>query len=133
MRARTRTKTAVDPLAPGRCSVRFVELPTSPVLKLDCDDGRPVDGAFVRLAPRLRRSERGAFDAALARQTLKSRGAVVVVTSPVLIPDESGSRPARQRHVDERAELRAWFGDSPDAEATEALDGCLRIVDELRF
>lgn len=115
-------------------SVRFVVLPSSPVIKLESDDGRCVDGAFVRLAPKLRRSEREAFDASAAKQLLRDRGAIAVVTSPVMLPDdEARPRRSRSQNVDARDEIRAWFGAAPSAEAAEAREGCLRIVDELRF
>ena len=113
---------------------RFVHVPTADVLKLETDDGRALDGAFVRYVPKLRRSERGSFDAAEIRRALKARGAAVVIMSPVLLPDlvspadiDSGT------HADPREELRAWFGADGSDEGVEALEGCLRILDELRF
>lgn len=137
MRARVGTlkRQQVEALAPPTASqYRFVQVPTADVLKLEHDDGRSLKGAFVRYAPKLRRSERGSFDAAEIRRTFKARGATVVITSPVLLPDliatadvDSGT------HVDPREELRAWFGADSSDEGVEALEGCLRILDELRF
>lgn len=119
---------------PSGNAVRFVHVPTADVLKLESDDGRELKGAFVRYSPKLRRSERGSFDAAEIRRAFKARGATVVITSPVLLPDlisptdvDSGT------HVDPREELRAWFGADSSDEGVEALEGCLRILDELRF
>jgi hypothetical protein len=113
---------------------RFVHVPTADVLKLESDDGRSLEGAFVRYAPKLRRSERCAFDAAEIRRAFKARGAAVVITSPVLLPDAvSPADEVSGTYIDPREELRAWFGADSSAESVEALEGCLRILDELRF
>lgn len=113
--------------------LRFVELPTAPLIKLERDDGRSVEGAFVKLAPRLRRSERAAFDAVAATKALLERGAVAVVIAPVLLPDEVArvETDMTPRRVDARTEVRAWFGDEPSEENTFALEGCMQILDQV--
>lgn len=110
--------------------VRFVEVPTAPLIKLEVDDGRSVAGAFVKLAPRLRRSERASFDAAAAVRALAARGAVAVVVAPVIIPDDVERRPSAGR-VDARGEVLAWFGEQMSEDAVEAAKQCMRILDEV--
>lgn len=115
--------------------VQFVEVPTAAVLKLELDDGRDVAGAFVRLTPRLRRSEREAFDVAAAERSLLKRGAAAAVAVPITIPDKvDGPIPSSDRskgRVDARAEVDAWFGREPSEDAAVARDACLAILDEV--
>jgi hypothetical protein len=127
-------RTRKRPTSPTESKVRFVTVPTAALIKLEVDDGRDVTGAFVRLSPRLRRSERAAFDVSAAERGLYDRGAIVAVAAPVMIPDtQETKRSAKQAaaSVDARAELSAWFGDEPSDEAAEALRGCLAILDEV--
>jgi hypothetical protein len=118
-------------------TLRFVELPTASLIKLERDDGRNVEGAFVKLTPRLRRSERAAFDASAATKALLGRGAVAVTVAPVLLPDEVG-RPVvvgeSHRRVDAREEVRTWFAEehadvTPEKES--ACEGCIQILDQV--
>jgi len=118
--------------------VRFVGVPTVSLLKLESDDGkRRFDGAFVKLAPKLRRSERAGFDAAAAVRSLLERGAVAAVAVPVTIPDAGAvpeAKEERAQHTDPRLAVRTWFYESGIPESPEslaALDGCLRILDEV--
>jgi hypothetical protein len=123
-----RKRLHVRPLHPV---VRFVEVPTARVLKLEVDDGSDVRGSFVKLVPRLRRSERHGFDAAAAVAGLKARGAAVVVAAPVLVPDQKPPVEVGTGVVDARAEVSAWFGDTPSGEQAKALRGALQILDEV--
>ena len=107
---------------------RRVEVGTAEVLRLEVDDGRDVRGAYVRLAPRLRSSERRAFDAAGAVDSLRARGAAAAVFSPTTVPDAVGREEA-PRGVDARAEAAAWFGPAPEGDAAEALAEVLRLID----
>jgi hypothetical protein len=119
-------------------TVRFVRVPTGSLLKLEIDDGkRRFDGAFVKLTPRLRRSERASFDAAAAVKSILDRGAVAAVAVPVTIPD-SGAIPEakadRAQHTDPRLAVRTWFYEAGIPESEEslaAIDACLRILDEV--
>lgn len=112
--------------------VRFVKVPTAELLKLDHDDGRDVKGSFVKLAPRLRRSEREAFDTGAAERALLDRGAVAAVAVPVVIPDQVVQKVVSSaRSVDAHAEITAWFGEAPVGDAMAALDRCLHILDEV--
>jgi hypothetical protein len=113
--------------------LRFVELPTAPLIKLERDDGRCVEGAFVKLAPRLRRSERAAFDASAATKALLGRGAVAVAIAPVLLPDEVARVEvgAAPRRVDARDEIRSWFGSELGDEPASAMQGCMQILDQV--
>lgn len=109
--------------------VRRVEVGTSEVLRLEADDGRDVRGAYVRLAPRLRSSERRAFDAAGAVDALRARGAAAAVFSPTTVPDAVGRERAPAGHLDARAEVDAWFGPAPEAAEAEAKAEVLRLID----
>lgn len=117
--------------------VRFVELTTANVIRMELDDGRDVRGAFVKLAPRLARSERAGFDGTEMVKALKARGAAAVALTPVIIPDRSAAPEAKAQgqRVDERAEVRSWFGDEAqrDPVVGEALQGCLQILDDVGF
>ena len=116
-----------------RTRIRFVQVPNSPVLKLERDDGRDVAGAFVRYAPRLRRSEREAFDVRAVEAALRARGARVVVASPVLLPDEAEAKRSEASTLDARDEVRAWFANDDTNDGRAALERCLRILDEVGF
>lgn len=128
---RRRGAAAVAPTKPP-ASVEFVRVPTVPVLKLEQDDGRAFDGAFVRYAPKLRRAERQAFNVRDAERELVARGARVAVASPVVLPDEVESAPKQAARLDARAEVRAWFADA-EGDALAACNECLRILDEVGF
>jgi hypothetical protein len=142
---KTRKKRAAKPaVAPEAVpvavptGVRFVELTTANVIKMELDDGRDVRGAFVKLAPRLARSERAGFDGTEMVKALRARGAAAVSLTPIIIPDRSAAPEAKakgQQRVDERDEVRSWFGDEAqrDPVVGEALQGCLQILDDVGF
>lgn len=110
-----------------------MRLPNAPVLKLEVDDGRDLTGAFVRYAPKLRRSEREAFSVRAAETAMRERGARVAVASPVLLPDEGEVARYAPSSFDARDEVRAWFAGDDTDDGRAALERCLRILDEVGF
>jgi len=72
----------------------------------------PVRGAFVKLAPTIRSSDRAAFDAGAVKQVLMGAGARGVIVAPKVVADvsvrrERAEEKREQRSADEH--VAAWF------------------------
>lgn len=123
--------------APG--AVEFVERPDAAMLVLRAPavevfsdhEASEFRGAYVKVMPTLRSSERSHFDAASVSAKLRELGATAVVIAPVIVPDGVAQRPeapAEQRPRSAQQWLEQWFdnltGAAPslaDAAETEAL------------
>lgn len=108
---RTRTK------QPPTIVSRLISIPDSAmVIVRDLEKelgGDQLNGAYVKVQPTLRASERASFDIKAIRTRLLAAGAVAVVSAPVVLPDardgvlEADKAPTQ--HVTPEQHLRAWF------------------------
>lgn len=91
--------------------VTFVERPDSDmivVLDPALLSGTPVSGAYVKVSPTIRSSERASFDAAGIAQQLRERGATAVIVAPIVIPDRA---PIRGTVKPKRKSAGRWLED----------------------
>lgn len=100
---------AVRSTAPG---YRFIDVEQPGMVVVRVVDGAgSVSGAYVKVAPTLRASERTFLDTKAVRQSLLDAGAVAVIVAPVVLPDGVENReqlpPAVIRTPEEH--LRSWF------------------------
>jgi hypothetical protein len=96
-----------------RGSVHFLDVPQAGMVVLRENDGERLDveGAYVKVSPTVRTSERFTIDQKLVRTRLLDAGAVAVIVAPVVLPDGVENReqlpPAVIRTPEEH--LRSWF------------------------
>ena len=110
-RIRTRVKTTGASVASG--IVRFVDRPDSNMLVVrDLSELAGVEprGAYIKVMPTIRASERSGLDAAGIKQRLLERGATAVVVTPIVVPDRapSAASPERRRRTAQQW-LSGWF------------------------
>lgn len=99
---------------PGkRARVKFV--PVSSATLLELADERAdvtVAGAYVKVAPTIRASEREAFDATRVVESLRGRGARAVLVAPTVVADARVETKRAEKVVSAssaRDATRAWF------------------------
>ncbi len=72
-----------------------------------------VVGKFVKLAPRLRPSQRMEWEGAQAAKVLREAGALGVTIAPVLIPEVTRSKAKTTgKRLDPRAHVAAWLAET---------------------
>lgn len=112
VRVRSPEQPHVDAGRAGR--FRFINVPQpGMVVARDFQVGN-VTGAYVKVAPTIRSSERtSGFDQKAVRAQLLAAGALAVVVAPNLVPDAVEARTEAERPVDEarspESHLRQWF------------------------
>lgn len=126
----------VPPTRQSEPNVQFLDVRQAGMVVLRENDGEPLDveGAYVKVAPTVRSSERFTLDQKLVRERLLSAGAVAVVVAPVVVPDVTEARTealgAQETRSPER-HLRDWFAGAKAAEPEvieEALGEALATV-----
>jgi hypothetical protein len=95
----------------------FVECPQSPmrvmrdVSELENLEGE-LKGAFVKVAPTVRASQRSSIDARAIVKTLTDAGAAAVVVAPIIVPDVAVKDVPKDRKAavqKPEVHLRAWL------------------------
>lgn len=78
-------------------------------MKAALKEGLP--GAFVKVMPTVRASQRASVDSKAIRETFTNAGAYAVVVSPVIVPDGVPEKASQAPSVVATAEsqLRVWF------------------------
>lgn len=92
-----------------------------------------IGGAYVKVQPTVRASERGTIDKKAIRERLLARGACAVVVDPIVIPDVRLQSPEKKRGiVTSEAHLREWFANAAGARKVvdKALKEALMTVTE---
>lgn len=93
---------------------RFIEIPDAALILVRelAEAHTDVTGAFIKVQPTIRASERSTLDVKLIRQRYLDAGAAAVVVTPIVIPDSRqgvlAPVSALERHTPEEY-LRAWF------------------------
>ena len=117
--------------------VQFIDVRQAGMVVLRENDGEPLDveGAYVKVAPTVRTSERFTVDQKLVRERLLGAGAVAVVVAPVVVPDAPEARTEALGASDEARSpewhLRDWFAGAKAADPEvieEALGEALATV-----
>ena len=88
------------------------EVPTPELLVLGLEDevtDEMVKGRFVKLAPRLRPSQRAQWDGAEFARHLRKAGALGVTLAPILIPEVTRAKAEKAEHMKPRDHVRAWL------------------------
>ena len=92
------------------------EVPTPGLLVLGLEDevtDEMVKGRFVKLAPRLRPSQRSQWDGAAEARRLRKAGALGVTIAPVLIPEVTRAKAEKaekaEGHMNPRDHVKAWL------------------------
>lgn len=91
-----------------------------------------VEGAFVKLRPVLRASERASWDGGAMASRLREHGARGVVLAPVVVPDE-GRLSEVARADSPTAAVEAWFASMPGVDPEDrdaARETALRYLAE---
>lgn len=124
---------------------RHVETPAAPlfvfrnltdldsVLARDKEIPSPIAGAYVKVAPALRPSEREGLDLPALRRSLEERGALGVAWEPRTLAESRTERVPVPEAVDPREAIRSWFerqAGIDDATREAALELCLRFAEE---
>jgi hypothetical protein len=116
--------------------VRFVEVPTTPLVQVERVDGEHPDvkGAIVKVAPTIRSSERETFDGARVMAKLREAGALAVQLAPVTLPDTVAPEARRQvaRAQSPEDAIRAFFAEFkgvPEEERAEAEALALELLE----
>lgn len=97
------------------------------------EDSGSVAGAYVKVAPSLRPSEREGLDLPALRRSLEERGALGVVWEPRALPESRTESAPIPEAVDPREAIRGWFerqAGVDDATREAALELCLRLAEE---
>ncbi len=92
-----------------------------------------VAGAYVKVAPSLRPSEREGLDLPALRRSLEERGAIGVAWEPRAVAESRTEAVATPEAVDPREAIKDWFGRQVgvDEETRDAgLELCLRLAEE---
>lgn len=100
--------------------VQFLDVAQPGMLILRGDEVGDVAGAYVKVAPTIRTSERASVDQKAVKERLLAAGAVAVVVAPVVVPDAPEAR-TEALEADNEARspewyLRDWFGGAKAAE-----------------
>lgn len=120
---KTRRRKKPDPRAdpdvtivmPSRVRIERRHVDTTPLVQIDdleyladvgaCD----VEGAIVKVCPRINASERDTFDAAATARRLRDLGAIGVVTAPIIIPDATEHPRIMAPHLKPRDMVDVWL------------------------
>jgi hypothetical protein len=101
---------------------------------IDLDDAK---GAYVKVAPTVRSSERSGIDTKAIRERLLAAGALAVVVAPIVVPDSMSdlSSPSSEppRVLSPEQHLREWFAAVKGASSEQvraALEQALVSVSE---
>lgn len=107
---KTRTKRVLS--RPSEPNVQFLDVRQAGMVVIRGDEVGDVQGAYVKVAPTIRTSERATVDQKGVRERLLAAGAVAVVVVPVVVPDAVEPRTealgAQEGRSPER-HLRDWF------------------------
>lgn len=120
-----------------RATIRFVGVPTTPLVQLEevAPAGEGVQGAIVKVAPTLRASEREGFHGAEVAARLRGAGARAVQLAPVIIPEVAVPRSPGRATLSAPADLvRAHFEELrgvPEGDRAAALELAVRLVEEV--
>lgn len=69
-----------------------------------------VKGAYIKIAPQIRVSERSQFDSKAVREELLAAGAVAVVVAPTVVPDERRQTSDKPQPImTPETLIREWF------------------------
>lgn len=124
-----------------RLPIGFIDVDTTPLVELDgvpsedapmahrADFDQTVSGAFVKVMPVLRRSERDGFIDADARRRVLAAGARACVIRPVIVPDVVAKSAPERARLNPRDELRRWVAEHMLAARDEMLDALLTHCD----
>jgi hypothetical protein len=103
------------------------------VLLAETETGVEISGAYVKVAPRLRPSEREGIDLPALRRSLEERGAIGVAWEPRALAESRTEAVPPPEAVDPREAIEDWFGRQVgvDEETRAAgLELCLRLAEE---
>lgn len=94
-----------------------------------------IRGAFVKIQPLLRRSERTGFDAQGVKSRLVAAGAAAVIVDPVVVPDSMADVAVpleNQTPMGPKEHLEAWFASVQTAKklVSRALAEAMDSIDE---
>lgn len=138
MKTRTRTRRAPAPKKTSGATWNVRSLDTARLVELDelgAIETTDVRGAWVKVRPRIKPSERDGIDLVEVRQRLEARGARVVIWDPVVVAEswtEEDDEPLPD-DVDLREAIRNWMARQTGVNETvreEALNVCLRLAEE---